>query len=64
MRVTLLAVTDQPDDFISDISAAIGYLFTFLYHVMKANRLCGLVVRVPGCRRRRPGFDFRRYKIF
>jgi hypothetical protein len=22
------------------------------------NRLCGLVVRVPGCRHKRPGFDF------
>jgi hypothetical protein len=28
------------------------------------NRLCGLVVRVPGCRPRGPGFDSRLYKIF
>jgi hypothetical protein len=28
------------------------------------DRLCGLVVRVPGCRSRGPGFDFRHYKIF
>jgi hypothetical protein len=28
------------------------------------DRLCGLVVRVPGYRSRNPGFDFRRYQIF
>jgi hypothetical protein len=28
------------------------------------NSLCGLVVRVPGCRHRGPGFDFQRYQIF
>jgi hypothetical protein len=28
------------------------------------NRLCGLVVRVPGYRSRGPRFDSRRYKIF
>jgi hypothetical protein len=28
------------------------------------DRLCGLVVRVPGYRSRSPGFDFRRYQIF
>jgi hypothetical protein len=28
------------------------------------DRLCGLVVRVPGYQHRRPGFDFRRYQIF
>jgi hypothetical protein len=28
------------------------------------NRLCGLVVRVPGYRSRGPGFDSRHYKIF
>jgi hypothetical protein len=28
------------------------------------DRLCGLVVRVPGYRSRDPGFDFRRYQIF
>jgi hypothetical protein len=28
------------------------------------DRLCGLVVRVPGYRFRGPGFDFRRYQIF
>jgi hypothetical protein len=27
-------------------------------------RLCGLVVRVPGYRSRDPGFDSRRYQIF
>jgi hypothetical protein len=28
------------------------------------DRLCGLVVRVPGYKRRGPGFDYRRYQIF
>jgi hypothetical protein len=28
------------------------------------DRLCGLVVRVPGYRSRDPGFESRRYKIF
>jgi hypothetical protein len=28
------------------------------------DRLCGLVVRVPGYRSRGPGYDFRRYQIF
>jgi hypothetical protein len=28
------------------------------------DRLCGLVVRVPGYRSRDPGFDSRRYQIF
>jgi hypothetical protein len=31
---------------------------------MYEDRLWGLVVRVPGYRPRRPGFDFRRYQIF
>jgi hypothetical protein len=30
----------------------------------KWDRLCGLVVRVPGCKPTGPGFDYRRYKIF
>jgi hypothetical protein len=29
-----------------------------------SDRLCGLVVRVPGCRSRGPGFDSRRYYNF
>jgi hypothetical protein len=28
------------------------------------DRLCGLMVRVPGYRSRGPGFDYRRYQIF
>jgi hypothetical protein len=31
---------------------------------MFVDRLCGLVVRVPGYRSRSPAFDFRRYEIF
>jgi hypothetical protein len=39
----------------------------FPYFVRKGrsvDRLCGLVVRVPGYRPRGPGFDFRIYQIF
>jgi hypothetical protein len=32
--------------------------------INKWNRLCGLVVRVPGYRFRDPEFDFRRCQIF
>jgi hypothetical protein len=28
------------------------------------DRLCGMVVRISGCRSRDPGFDSRRYQIF
>jgi hypothetical protein len=35
----------------------------YLYGVAR-DRLCGLVVRVPGYRSRGPGFDSRRYQIF
>jgi hypothetical protein len=31
---------------------------------LKCDCLCGLVVRVPGYRSRRPGFDCRRYQVF
>jgi hypothetical protein len=31
---------------------------------MNLDRLCGLVVRVPGYRSRGPGFDTRHYQIF
>jgi hypothetical protein len=36
--------------------------FSFPY--LHIDRLCGLVVRVPGYRSSGPGFDFRRYHIF
>jgi hypothetical protein len=36
----------------------------FYICVVLWDRLCGLVVRVPGYRSRGPGFDSRSYKIF
>jgi hypothetical protein len=38
------------------------FIFLILYKV--GDRLFGLVVRLPGCRRRGPGFDSRRCQIF
>jgi hypothetical protein len=34
------------------------------YIPVLSDRLCGLVVRLPGCRLRGPGFDYRSYQIF
>jgi hypothetical protein len=34
------------------------------FHQWLFDRLCGLVVRVPGYRSRGPGFDCLRYEIF
>jgi hypothetical protein len=41
-------------------------LHKFKYWEIKfyVDRLCGLVVRVPGCRPTGPGFDSRSYQIF
>jgi hypothetical protein len=39
-------------------------LFSFWILYTVGDRLCGLVVRVPGYRSRGPGFDSRRYQIF
>jgi hypothetical protein len=39
---------------------AIFLLFVFTL----MDLLCGLVVRLPGCRPRGPGFDFRHCQIF
>jgi hypothetical protein len=36
----------------------------FVLDDILVDRLCNLVVRVPGCRPRSPGFDSRRYQIF
>jgi hypothetical protein len=33
-------------------------------HKLQADRLCGLVVRIPGCRPRDAKFDFQSYQIF
>jgi hypothetical protein len=38
--------------------------FTLPFHNCLNDRLCGLVVRVPGYTSRDPGFDSRRYQIF
>jgi hypothetical protein len=39
----------------------LNYYYYYYYYY---DRLCGLVVRVPGYRSRSPGFDSRRYQIF
>jgi hypothetical protein len=41
-----------------------GRICDISYGCSVVDRLCGLVVRVPGYRSRGPGFDFRRYQIF
>jgi hypothetical protein len=40
------------------------YYYIALYYIILYERLCGLVVRVPGYRSRSPGFDSRRNQIF
>jgi hypothetical protein len=45
------------------IIAAI-FLINFFYFKCLKDRLCSLVVRVPGYRSRGPRFDSRRYQIF
>jgi hypothetical protein len=40
------------------------YIYIHIYIYMEEGRLCGLVVRVPGCKSRGPGFDSRHYNIF
>jgi hypothetical protein len=41
-----------------------GYLYLTSVGSWTQDRLCGLVVRVPGYRSTYPGVDFRRYQIF
>jgi hypothetical protein len=43
--------------------ASIGYLFHLLKNTLRIDRLCGLVVRVPGYRSKDPEFDSRPYQI-
>jgi hypothetical protein len=45
----------QPSSYLENISTR---------SLRYSDRLCGLVVRVPGYRSRGPRFDFRRYQIF
>jgi hypothetical protein len=53
-----------------DIATEEAYLlFTIAFcnaeiHLLFFDRLCGLVVRVSGCRSKGPGFDSWRYQIF
>jgi hypothetical protein len=49
---------------IFDMVQGSGTPFCNLYHSSWVDRLCGLVVRVPGYRSRGPGFDSWRYQIF
>jgi hypothetical protein len=43
---------------------SLTWLKCYVYHHIKLDRLCGLVVRVSGYRSRGPGFDSRPYQIF
>jgi hypothetical protein len=47
-------------------SPSSGHKDNFIFKSLpeKCRTACGLVVRVPGWKRRGPGFDSRRYKIF
>jgi hypothetical protein len=49
---------------IAALRAIFAEVTCFRMHVYLKDRLCGLVVRVPGCYPRGPGFDTRRYQIF
>jgi hypothetical protein len=48
----------------SECTVLVGNISEGTSQFTYADRLCGLVVRVPGCRSRGPGFDSRRYQIF
>jgi hypothetical protein len=50
--------------FIIRITITHNNYIIFTYLLKPLNRLCGLVVRVPGYRSRGPWFDSRRYQIF
>jgi hypothetical protein len=55
----LLDLRGQDFDFSPDDSK-----YNYNSNDIKMDRLCGLVVRVPGYRYRDTGFDYRRYHIF
>jgi hypothetical protein len=50
--------------FISSGSGIFIWNIFLLWYIFNRDRLCGLVVRVPGYRSRGPGFDSRRCQIF
>jgi hypothetical protein len=51
-------------NYVTGENVAYSFRDNILYLEDGSNRLFGLVVRVPGCKSRGPGFDFRRYHIF
>jgi hypothetical protein len=48
----------------AELAASQEALSSMSKYVVRADRLCGLVVRVPSYRSRGSGFDSRRYQIF
>jgi hypothetical protein len=50
--------------YISRLLLPNNFFFSYTCHSGHLDRLCGLVVRVPGYKSRGPGFDYRRYQIF
>jgi hypothetical protein len=70
--------TNCPSEFLmKSIFIAEGHMSKIIFHISckvkakylsdvssNADRLCGLVVTVPGYRSRGPGFDSRHYQIF
>jgi hypothetical protein len=67
---TLTVINNQEPDSVSSkktpffIVTAVETSNLTMYISDRRWRLCGLVVTVPGCRHRGPGFDSGRYQIF